>query len=298
MQTTTEIPNCATLNTPDHFAYYMFSLSAHHYDEIAPFPELVKLVTNSTLENVDTDKFLRLCVVNKCVKTFLTLLPNTNYVTGPLTLLASLNAVEMAQHLDVSTDCPEPWIRAARRAAKAGHTEFVQYILTQTSTRKIREAAINGACMGDHVDMVKMLHPTITDEACLRHLPILAAQHNALSCMNYLLNGMSGRVWASALAAVVFQEDATMCNMMLECVPDDIEVTSEWAVKVALRGSSKLNDPHKLLRFVFEHIALKDITAVRPQMHPTVLQDMIEAYEYVVLTKAVGGQGGSRMRKL
>ena len=129
----------------------------------------------------------------------------------------------------------------------------------------------------------------ITDESCLRHLPILAAQHNALECMNYLLDEMSGRVWASALSAAVFQQDATMCNMMLDCVPDDLQVTSEWAIKVALRGSSKLNDPHQLLRFVFEHITLQDITKVRPQLPPTVLQNMIEAHEYVVLSRATSG---------
>lgn len=267
----------------------MFSLSDHHLQEISPFPELVTLVNNSTIENSDTDKFLRLCIVNKCVTTFLTLLPNTNYVTGPLTLLAGLNAVEMAKHLNISTECPVPWVRAASRAAKAGHLEFVEYILGQISTRKVREAALNGACMGDHIGMFKILHPMITDEACLRHLPILAAQHNALECMNYLLDEMSGRVWASALSAAVFQQDATMCNMMLDCVPDDLQVTSEWAIKVALRGSSKLNDPHQLLRFVFEHITLQDITKVRPQLPPTVLQNMIEAHEYVVLSRATSG---------
>lgn len=276
----------------------MFSLSAHHIEEISPFPELMELVDGTTLENVDTDKFLRLCIINKCVQTFLTLLPNTNYVAGPLTLLAGLNAVEMAKHLNISTEDPDPWVRAARRAAKAGHVEFVEYILEHISTRKVREAAINGACMGDHIELFQMLHPTIKDEVCLRHLPILAAQHNALNCMSHLLGNMSGRVWASALSAVVFQEDSTMCNMMLDCVPGDIDVTSEWAIKVALRGSSKLNDSHKLLRFIFEHITLKDITRVRPQLPPTVLQDMLEAHEYVVLSKAVNEEGVASKRKM
>ena len=277
----------------------MFSLTAHHLEEIAPFPELMELVHNGAIDNVDTDKFLRLCVTNRCVQTFLTLLPNANYISsGPLTLLATLNAVEMAKHLNVSTEDPDPWVRAARRASKAGHGDFVDYILEQISTRKVREAAINGACMGDHIVLFKMLHPTITDEACLRHLPILAAQHNALNCMGHMLGNMSGRVWASALSTVVFQEDATMCNMMLDCAPNDIEVTSEWAIKVALRGASKLNDPHKLLRFVFEHITLKEITAVRPQLPPTVLQDMLEAHEYVVLSKAVNEEGVASKRKM
>ncbi len=276
----------------------MFSLSAQHLEEIAPFPELLELVDGTTLENANTDKFLRLCIMNKCVKTFLTLLPNTNYVAAPLTLLASLNAVDMAQHIYVPTDCPYKWKRAARRAAKAGHMEFVQYVLDQIDEPKIREAAINGACMGDCVEIVKMLHPTIDNEGCLDHLPVLAAQHNAVSCMTHLLDGISGKVWASALSVVVFYEDPTLCNMMLQCVPKDLDVTSEWAIKVALRGASKLNDPHALLRFVFEHITLKDITAVRPQLPPTVLQNMIEAYEYVLLTKAVGGEGLVSKRKI
>lgn len=268
----------------------MFSLSDHHLKEISPFPELVKLVDGAIIKNSDTDRFLRLCVTNNCAQSFVALLPHTNYVGGPfLSLLASHNAVEIAQRLNVSTDCPVPWLRAASRAAKAGHLEFVKYILGQIGTQKVREAALNGACMGDHIGMFKILHPMITDEACLRHLPILAAQHNALECMNYLLEGMSGRVWASALSVVAFQKDATMCNMMLDCVPDDLQVTSEWAIKVALRGASTLNDPHKLLRFVFEHITLKDIASVRPQLPPTVLQDMIEAHEYVVLSKATSG---------
>lgn len=276
----------------------MFPLSAHHIEEIAPFPELVELVHGTTLENANADKFLRLCITNNCVNTFLTLLPHTNYVATPLTLLASLNAVDMAQQLDITTSCSYKWERAARRAAKAGHIEFVQYILTQIDEPPIREAAINGACMGDRVEVVKMLQPTIDNEGCLNHLPVLAAQHNALSCMKHLLNGMSGRVWASALSVVVFDEDPTLCNMMLQCIPKDLDVTSEWAIKVALRGASKLNDPHTLLRFVFEHITLKDITTVRPQLPPTVLQNMMEAYEYVILNKAVGGEGIFSKRKI
>lgn len=271
----------------------MFSLSAHHIEEIAPFPELAELVCDMTLENANTDKFLRLCAVNGCVRTFLTLLPNTNYVTGPLTLLAGLNAVDVAQLLNISTIDPGPWERAARRAAKSGHLEFVEYIFSRIDSQKIREAAINGACIGDNIEILKMLYPTIEGNSCLNHLPILAAQHNALECMRYMLDGISGRVWTSALAAALTKDDVTLSDMMLDYIPQHIEIETEYAIKLALRGDGKGKvkgkDPQKLLRFVFQFISLEDIKKVRPQLPPVLLQHMIDAHQYVVLTAAISG---------
>lgn len=263
----------------------MFTLSAHHLNEISATPELMNLVDGTTLQNADTDTFLRLCVTHHCVDTFRALLPNTNYVTGPLTLLAGLNAVKMAQCMDISLDCPHKWIRAARRAAKAGHLDFVKYILTQMDNDEVRKAAANGACIGDHVEIFKMLLPTIQDQSCVNHLPVLAAQHNSVACMSTLLERISARVWTSALSVAVFQESPTLANMMLENVPSDLEVEKEWAIKVAVRGlGGKFQDPQNLLRFLFQHITIDDIRKVRPQLPPDLQEHMVTAHQYVLLS--------------
>lgn len=263
----------------------MFTLSAHHLEEISTTPELMSLVDGATLQNADTDTFLRLCVVHHCVDTFRALLPNTNYVTGPLTLLAGLNAVKMAQCMDISLDCPHKWIRAARRAAKAGHLDFVKYILTQMDNDEVRKAAANGACIGDHVEILKILLPTIKDQNCLNHLPVLAAQHNSMACMPILLESVSARVWASTLLAAVFQERPIISDMILENIPSNLEVEKEWAIKVAVRGlSGNLQDPQNLLRFLFQHITIDDVRKVRPQLPPDLQEHMITAHQYVMLS--------------
>lgn len=273
----------------------MVTLSPNHLQEIAPFSELIELVRNNSVENENIENFARLCVINNCAQSFTELLPHTSYAQSPLTILACFNAVEIAQKLHVSTRCSHKWARAARRAAKAGHMEFVQYIRTRIDSQKIRKAAVSGACMGDHVEIVKTLLPTIEEPLCRNQLPHVAAAHDAFKCMSYLLDGMNGPTWMEVFTLASVNNNCALLKLMLDGVPSDIEVPSEWAIKVALRNHQN----HKVLCFVFEHITLEDITRFRPNVHPHIRDNLLNAYQHTLLSAATSDvQNTSSKRKM
>lgn len=264
----------------------MIVLTSQQHQEIAAVPELAALAPNGVLAGQHVYEFLCLSAQHNRAESFLGVFPQAHFNTGAITLLARYNAVEIAKQWNAP--CTErDWKNAMRRAAKSGHVEFADYVLSQCDTTDIRKAALSGACIGNQAVFLEHLLSSATDPGFCNHLPTVAAQHNATDCMRVLLPRMTHRVWCSALSVAVFQEDPTLAHMMLESVPSGGEVDPQWASKIALRALlGKYKDPEPLLRFLFQHITLDDILVHQGYLPPSVHETVRRVHQHIVLTAA------------
>lgn len=268
---------CVTLK-PLNVKACMFKLSAHHCEEIAAIPELLVLVEGTTVHGRNMEPFVKLCVEHMCVQTFLAVAP------GPLTVLAKYNAVALAQRLDGDFH-PEAWKRAARRAAKEGHMEFAQYVLTHHNTEEIRKSLVTGACMGDQWDVVKRFAPLVKDATFAHHIPPLVAQHSAVDCMKNLVSTMSSRVWLSTMAVAVLNDHSRILDILMDHVPTHTSPTSDWCLKVGQRAVNR-NHAHRVLHFVLQNISATDLLQAHPNMPDEKKQQVISIHQHILLTTA------------
>lgn len=269
----------------------MFHLTDQHLDEIAAIPPLMDLVHAGTVNDKHMEKFVTLCVQHKCPQTFLHVVP------GPLTVLARLNGVDLAQSLDFSDEHPEAWKRAARRAAKEGHEEFVRYIFSQIDTDTIRKSAVTGACMGDHPQLLSRFAPGVEDPTFYTHIAPLAAQHSAIKCLTHLVHNMSSRVWLSTMAVASLNDSPAVLDLLMDNIPPSTVPTQDWCVKVALRVVNK-ERPHRVLDFALQHTTAAAIIELHPNMSDLKQERLKGAHQRVVLTQAVSTTAIPSKRKM
>lgn len=272
----------------------MIPLSAHHLNEIAPFPPLREYVSEKgCVPSWNTAEFAALCARHGCVETFTYILPHTRYATGALGFLARINAWNMVEKMGVSDFPLDHWKTAAHYAGQSGHEEFVDNILAHRPALEhlsLIQAALTGACHKDRSALVTRWTPHIDRQDILNHLGTIAAQHGAVNCIEILRERLSPSGWLGALSACVDlnSNQPIVADLLIQHVPPSVAVSKQWCVKTVRRlGLAPSNDNTAVWRFVLRHLSPSEVFAILPKQSAEQRQKILNAHQHALLTSEI-----------